>query len=249
MIDEVYWGLVVACVLGIVFSSVFVYLMGDRVSESEAFTALYFNEPGDLPSDLVVNGSSCFSFSVENHNLNFSRYVLEVDSEVESYKSNFSLLPGARADFGLCLRPLDHGWRVLSNSSVLFDDRVSLLSESSLGEVSDLRLVSDNASSGGVLPLSYEISRFGSTLQYNLSVDSLNDSLDSFHRMESVQKDRSVVYERNLSLYSVEGILFLRCLESHSLSLSRREPFVVKLYEVGEPRSESQEIHFWYEVS
>jgi hypothetical protein len=123
---------------------------------------------------MEINESYNISFTLSNHELETTKYIFEVDSKIEKFKENITLLPGESAVFTLSIIPSDKGWELFSRIAQGYENKLDIFKDSVLARESEFRLIIDNISHRYV-PISHQVDRFGYVFHTNLSVDELKE--------------------------------------------------------------------------
>ena len=248
MDDDLYNAIIVACVIGIAITLVFVMFMRAEIMSGEGFTELYFGGHRKLPSEMEINESYNVSFTLTNHELETTKYIFEVDSKIEKFKENITLLPGESAVFTLSITPTDKGWELFSSIAQGCENKLDILKDSVLARENEFRLIIDNISPKYV-PISHQIDRFGYVFQTNLSVDELKEKpFKKYYRYEDGGINKSIRKEQIETIFVKNNEVYLNSNKSEQIYLSERSPFIIKAYRYDEDLDKELEIHFWYEV-
>ncbi|RJS69147.1 hypothetical protein CW714_09000 [Methanophagales archaeon] len=248
MDDDLYNAIIVACVIGIAITLVFVMFMRAEIMSEGGFTELYFGEHRKLPSEMAINESYDISFTLSNHELETTKYIYEVDSKIEKFKENITLLPGESAVFTLSITPTDKGWELFSSITQGYENKLDILKDAVLARENEFRLIIDNISHRYV-PISHQVDRFGYVFHTNISVDELKEKpFKKYYRYENVGINKSVRKEQIVTIFVKNNEIYLSSDQSEQIYLSERSPFIVKAYKYDEDMDRELEIHFWYEV-
>ena len=248
MNDDLYKAIIVACAIGIVITLIFVMFMRTEIMSEEGFTELYFNEHRELPSEMEINESYSISFTLSNHELETTKYIYEVDSKVEQFKENITLLPGESAVFTLSITPTDKGWELFSSITQEYEDKLDILKDMLMAKESKFGLIIDNVSHR-YIPIAHQVDRFGYVFHTNLSVDELREkSFNKYYRYEEIGIDRTIHKCQNITVFVENEEIYLSSNQSEQIYFSERSPFIVKAYRYDEDMDKELEIHFWYEV-
>ena len=248
MDDDLYNAIIVACVIGIAITLVFVMFMRAEIMSEAGFTELYFGEHRELPSEMEINESYNISFTLSNHELETTKYIFEVDSKIEKFKENITLLPGESAVFTLSLTPTDKGWELFSSIAQGYENKLDILKDSGLARENEFRLIIDNISHRYV-PISHQVDRFGYIFHINISVDELKEKpFKKCYRYMDVGINKSIHKEQTITIFVKNNEIYLSSNLSEQIYLSERSPFIIKAYRYDEDMDKELEIHFWYEV-
>ncbi|NAS89376.1 hypothetical protein C4E24_06535 [ANME-1 cluster archaeon AG-394-G21] len=248
MDDDSYNAIIVACVIGIAITLVFVMFMRAEIMSEEGFTELYFGEHRKLPIEMEINESYNVSFTLTNHELETTKYIFEVDSKIEKFKENITLLPGESAVFTLSITPTDKGWELFSSIAQGCENKLDILKDSVLARENEFRLIIDNISHRYV-PISHQVDRFGYVFHTNLSVDELKEKqFNKCYSYKDVGINKSVRKEQTVTISVKNNEIYLSSNQSEEIYLSERSPFIIKAYRYDEDLDKELEIHFWYEV-
>ena len=248
MDDDLYNAIIVACVIGIAITLVFVMFMRAEIMSGEGFTELYFGEHRELPSEMEINESYNISFTLSNHELETTKYIFEVDSKIEKFKENITLLPGESAVFTLSITPTDKGWELFSSIAQGCENKLDILKDSVLARENEFRLIIDNISHRYV-PISHQVDRFGYVFHTNLSVDELKEKqFNKCYSYKDVGINKSVRKEQTVTISVKNNEIYLSSNLSEEIYLSERSPFIIKAYRYDEDLDKELEIHFWYVV-
>lgn len=248
MDDDLYNAIVAACVIGIVITLVFVMFMRAEIMSEEGFTELYFGEHRKLPGEMEINKSYDISFTLSNHELETTKYIYEVDSKIEKFKENITLLPGESAVFTLSITPTDKGWELFLNITKAYENKLDILKDTLVARENEFRLIIDNISYKYV-PISHHVDRFGYVFHSNLSVDELKEKpFNKCYRYEDIGINKSIRKEQTMTIFVKNNEIYLNSNQSEEIYLSKRSPFIVKAYRYDEDLGKELEIHFWYEV-
>ena len=248
MDDDLHNAIILACVIGIVITLVFVVFMRAEIMSEEGFTELYFNEHRELAGEIEINKSYNISFTITNHELETTRYIYEIDSKIEKFKENITLLPGESAIITLSITPIDKGWELFSSITQDYENKLDLLKDTLMAKENEFRLIIDNVSHRYV-PISHQVDQFGYIFHTNLSVDELKEKpFKKYYRYEEGGINRTINKCRNITVFVENKEIYLSSKQSEAIYLSERSPFIVKAYKYDEDVDEELEIHFWYEV-
>lgn len=248
MDDDLHNAIILACVIGIVITLVFVVFMRAEIMSEEGFTELYFGEHRKLPDEMEINDPYDISFTLSNHELETTKYIFEVDSKIEKFKENITLLPGESAVFTLSITPTDKGWELFSNITQGYENKLDILKDTLVARENEFRLIIDNISHRYV-PTSHQVDRFGYVFHTNLSVDELKEKpFKKYYRYQEVGINRTIYKCQNITVFVENEEIYLSSKQSEAIYLSERSPFIVKAYRYDEDRDKELEIHFWYEV-
>jgi len=248
MDDDLHNAIILACVIGIVITLVFVVFMRAEIMSEEGFTELYFGEHRKLPGEMEINESYNISFTITNHELETTRYIFEVDSKIEKFKENITLLPGESAVFTLSITPTDKGWELFSNITQGYENKLDIFKDTLVARENEFGLIIDNISHRYV-PISHQVDRFGYVFHTNLSVDELKEKpFKKYYRYENICINKSVRKEQIVTIFVKNNEIYLNSNLSEEIYLSERSPFIVKAYRYDEDMDKELEIHFWYEV-
>ena len=248
MDDGLYNAIIVACVIGIAITLVFVMFMRAEIMSEEGFTELYFGEHRELPSEMEINESYNMSFTLSNHELETAKYIFEVDSKIEKFKENITLLPGESAVFTLSITPTDKGWELFSHIAHDYENKLDILKDTRIARENEFGLIIDNISHRYV-PISHQVDRFGYVFHTNLLVDELKEKpFKKYYRYENVGINKSIRKDQIVTIFVKNNEIYLSSDQSEQIYLSERSPFIVKAYRYDEDIDKELEIHFWYEV-
>jgi hypothetical protein len=248
MDDDLYNAIVVACVIGIAITLIFVMFMRAEIMSEEGFTELYFGEHRKLPREMAINESYDISFTLTNHELETTKYIFEVDSKIEKFKETITLLPGESAVFTLSITPTDKGWELFSNIAQGYENKLDIFKDTLVARENEFRLIIDNISHRYV-PISHQVDRFGYVFHTNLSVDELKEKpFKKCYRYEDIGINKSIRKEQIVTIFVKNNEIYLSSNQSEQICLSERSPFIIKAYRYDEDLDKELEIHFWYEV-
>jgi hypothetical protein len=254
---EIYNAIVIACIFGILIILVLTLFLKNKIAEEEAFSALFFNKHRELPHELELNKTYEFSFTLENHELNITHYVYEIDSKVKKFKKSILLLPGESAHIEISIKPIEKGWKIKTNITQKFEDKIDLIKDKTIiAREAKFKLLTNNISQSKYLPISHFIDKFGFIFHTNLSIEELKKKpFSKFYTKRKEGVDELIFIEQNITLFlkGDEGNeeIFLNSKMREEISLTKKEPFIVKVYKYHEESSKEEEleIHFWYEVT
>jgi len=229
----------------------------ENIRQREHFSALYFSRPDSIPGQVLINSSYNVSFTIVNHEAGVTRYVYEIESDVQRLRGNISLVPGGRAIISLQFTPSEKNWELNMSVSEHVTERLEVLSEVVVGRDNEFNVIIDNRSLKSYLPLSYSLPGFGYVFHTNVSVDDLRISpVNKSVQFEMMGMNSSVVRGENVSLYYENESIFLSSTKYEKIFFVEDAPFVVKLVKDvidlgGQKDAETEEemIYFWYEVA
>lgn len=248
MDDDLHNAIILACVIGIIITLVSVVFMRAEIRSEAGFTELYFNKHRELAGEIEINKSYNISFTITNHELETTRYFYEIDSKIEKFKENITLLPGESAIITLSITPIDKGWELFSTITQDYENTLNILKDTLMAKENEFRLIIDNVSHRYV-PISHQIDQFGYVFHTNLSVDELKEKpFKKYYRYEAGGLNRTIYKCQNITVFVENEEIYLSSKQSEAIYLSQRSPFIVKAYKYDEDIDEELEIQFWYEV-
>ncbi len=248
MDDDLHNVIILACVIGIVITLVFVVFMRAEIMSEAGFTELYFGEHRELASEIEINKSYNISFTITNHELETTRYIYVIDSKIEKFKENITLLPGESAIITLSITPIDKGWELFSSITQEYENTLDILKDTLMAKESKFGLIIDDVSHR-YMPISHQLDQFGYIFHTNLSVDELKEKqFKKYYRYQEVGINRTVHKYENITVFVENEEIYLSSKQSEEIHISERNPFIVKAYKYDEDVDEELEIHFWYEV-
>jgi len=246
--DEFYRAFIIAIVIGIFLTIIFIVYMKPKIAEREQFSELYFNEHKKLPHRLEINNTYNISFTISNHELDVVEYVYEIDSKVENLRKNITLFPEESAVIRFYFTPNDKGWELDSYFAEDLENKFDVLKDSIIAYRGDLDILLGNKSIG-YMPISHNVPGIGMVYHTNISKDELKEKpFNKYYRYEDIGVNKSVYGQQNMTLFVKDDELYLRSHSEESIYFTGREPFIIKLYKEGSEKSSEQDIYFWYEV-
>lgn len=246
--DDLYKAIIVACVIGIAITLVFVIFMRAEILGGEGFSELYFNEHRGLPAEMEINNTYNISFTLTNHELETTRYIYEVDSKIDKFRENITLLPGESAFIMVSITPTNRGWELYSTIMQEYENKLDILKETLMASESKFGLVIDDVSHRYV-PISHKVDRFGYIFHTNLSIEELKERpFKKYYNYEDIGIDRTIHKEQNITVFVENEEIYLSSNQSEQIYLALRHPFIIKAYRYNEDADKELEIHFWYEV-
>ncbi|MEA1924234.1 MAG: hypothetical protein U9M95_00035 [Candidatus Altiarchaeota archaeon] len=248
--DLVLKAVIVASVAGIMLVAGLIFL-GEKSSD-EGFTELYFNNPDQLPEELVVNKSFIVSFTVVSHEKNPVEYVYNVSSSLFDDSMSFSLSPGESRRVDVEFAPRGVDWVLSRSRSRQWRDKIDLTGDSWIMRSFDLESIGEGNTTSSIiqgihnLSLSDAIHSYGIILLKNVSLVELDERpLREVYRYSDL--NNSILYKRvdERVLFVDNGSPVLdRSIRESWFNQSEKQ-FSVSL---SAGSGESYGIHFWYRV-
>lgn len=219
--DSLSKAVLIAIVLGVLFTVVFTLFVLEKNKQDDAFTELYFTQPDALPDIMQLNHTYNVSFTFTNHELEPTEYVYSVESVFENFSRIVTLGVGESASFTLSVTPRervwDVEWDVISHSELTYDK-------------------------AALNTISYNLSTFGEILHVNTTLDELPLSYDLVN--DTVSGNVSTSQTINTTL-SYDGSHIIQSDYEHSVyHILARKPFFIRLYSPGE----QLKIYFFHEI-
>lgn len=117
--DMIYWGIIIASIIGIIVIAGFIVLNQNASTEQNAFTAIFF---GDYNKD-ISGGTANFSFAIENHEGKATSYTADINFDSVTVKTiEISLEKDQNYDTNISL-PFNYGQRIAHKISVSLRNR------------------------------------------------------------------------------------------------------------------------------
>lgn len=227
---------------------------------------LYFNDASDLP-DLTKERSILHPgedyeilFTIENNDDN-SDYRLVIDSNIYNLEQDFSLEAGEEKTFSLLINvDEDQKWALDYTTEESWKDEIDITDNSWLGERNDFNIIIDGESMPSIadyyLPVSNEITNFGSVYHVDLSLDEIKrkgfvKDYSSIESEEIVDDEnnlvglKKIVSEDHIELYVEDDKLVLEAERSTTAYVLEKDRFSVRVYDEGDKVSE---ITFSYQI-
>jgi hypothetical protein len=215
------------------------------------FRTLFQRTPGIAGgngAEMGINNTYNISFTLTNHELKTTRYIYEVDSKIDKFKENITLLPGESAVFTLSITPTDEGWELFSSITQKYENKLGILKDTVVANESKFRLIIDDMSHR-YMPISHQIDQFGYVFHTNLSIEELKERpFKKYYNYEDIGIDRTIHKEQNITVFVENEEIYLSSNQSEQIYLALRHPFIIKAYRYNEDADKELEIHFWYEV-
>jgi len=241
-------AILIVLAAGIVITVAFNFMARIQIQGGEGFTELYFKDHQDLPEYLELNKTYNISFVITNHEQNITTYIYEIQSSVMNLTENVTIYPGGEKRIYLRMTPEEKAWVMEFTTSESYADKLELVNDSKIAEVSGTNLILESGEVQRYLPLSHNVETFGYIYHTNLSKEELEEKpFSKYYKYEDVGVNRSVSREQNTTLFVKGGEVFFDAHSKKSIFTMQREPFRVMLYKYDPEKTDALEIRFWYE--
>ena len=249
MRDDTFKAILFTLVISALLTVAFTFVMRNIIERQETFTELYFQESNDLPHELRINETHNISFAISNNELTETNYTYEITSKITNIRENITLSPGEKTSIYLSITPTDRGWVLNFTSNQQFNNESVSWDNALLARDNDFRMIINNISLKNLLPISHNITGFGSIYHTNLTRDELKEKpFNKFLSEEKTSEDYRYYKSQNITLFIKDDELQVNIQETINHYITEKEPFTVELYQETTENTKKHEIYFWYEV-
>ena len=249
MRDDTFKAILFTLVISALLTIAFMFVMRNIIERQDTFTELYFQESDDLPHKIRVNETHNISFTISNNELTETNYTYEITSKIRNIRENITLSPGEKTDIYVSITPSDSGWVLNFSSQQQFNNESVSWDNGLLARDNDFRMIINNISLKNLLPISHNITGFGSIYHTNLTRDELKEKpFNKFISEENTSEDSRHYKSQNITLFIKDDELQVNIQETINHYIIGKEPFTVRLYKKDTNTEAKQEIYFWYNV-